>query len=99
MPIRPSVKSMQFATAGLFVAALVCVWLAYNGGTYTIAITDQEAQERIIAALEKRAAGDHKPVSVESVHVFFIDNQIRIDAKISGLVKGRAVWADIHAVG
>jgi hypothetical protein len=90
---------MRLATACFFVVAIILVWLAYNGGTYTIEITQQEAQERIDAALTQRAATEPKNFNVESVRVWFENNQILIDASVTAEVKSRAVHADIHGTG
>ncbi len=88
----------RLVVLGLFLIAVLVGWFAYNGGTYTVVITQQEAQTQINMALEKRAAQE-KSFKIESVKVWFENNQIKIDAKVSGKVRNRIVSTGIHGEG
>lgn len=83
----------------LLLAAVVIAWFAYNGGTYTITITQKEAQERIDTALVRRAATGPQKIEVQSVLVSFANSEIQIDASISGQVRSRVIHADVHGTG
>jgi hypothetical protein len=84
---------------GLMVTAVVVAWFAYNGGTIPIEFTEQEAQERLDAALAKRAEGDPKILKIDSAIIHFIDNKLEIDGSVTGEWKNRVVHADIHGIG
>jgi hypothetical protein len=92
-------KTKRIAAAGLLIVAAPFAWLAYNGGVYRVEITEQEAQQRIDAALRQRAADESKNIDVESVDVRFADNRIRIAARVAARFKGRTVAADVAGVG
>ncbi|QGM45967.1 hypothetical protein [Methylocystis heyeri] len=88
----------RIAAACLFLVGGVFAWLACNGGAYLVDITQQEAQERIDAALRQRAA-ESKNIDVESVKVRFADNQIGIDARVAARFKGRTITAEFEGWG
>lgn len=91
-------NQVRLAALGLFLGSLFVGWLAYNGGIYTVEITQQEAQERLNAALQKRAAQE-KTFEVESVKVLFEQNQVRVHAKISGKVRNRVARTSLYGEG
>lgn len=83
----------------LFIVAGALGFFAYNGSVLPpITVTTEEAQQRINAALEKRAL-EEKRVNIEAATVQFVDNHIVVFAKASGIVRGRTVHADIRAKG
>jgi hypothetical protein len=89
----------RIAAACFLLVGGLFAWLAYNGGEYLVDITQQEAQERIDAALRQRADDQSKNIAVESVNVGFADNQIRIETKVVARFKGRTIAADFEGWG
>ncbi len=89
----------RIAAGCLLLVAVIFMWIAYNGGTYTIEITQQEARAHIDAALRQRAADESKNLNIESANLRFVDNRIRIDARISARLKGQAIEADVETTG
>jgi hypothetical protein len=89
----------RIAAAGLVIVAALFGWLAYNGGLYRIEITEQEAQERIDAALKQRAADEAKKINIDAVSVRFADDRINIHATVAARFKGQIISAAIEGTG
>ena len=85
--------------AGLLLTAVVVGWYSYNGGTYVVRIKAAEAQARVDAMLARRAESGPRSINVSNVVVVFADDQVYIDAHVTGTKLGRKVQTDIHAVG
>jgi len=80
------------------IVAAVIVYLAINHGRIQIELTTEEVQQKINAALEKRAL-EEKSVNVESAVVTFVDSSLVIKARASGILKSRMITAEITAKG
>ena len=99
--------SLWWLMAILLLVGGLLVWFAYNGGTYTIVVTQEEAQAKLDEQLARFAAQTPKPkhlehVVFESARVQFVDGTVVLDATISDtLVRlgNRMIRADVHATG
>ena len=99
--------SLWWLVAILLLVGGLLVWFAYNGGTYTIVVTQEEAQAKLDEQLARFAAQTPKPkhlehVVFESARVQFVDGTVVLDATISDtLVRlgNRMIRADVHATG
>ena len=99
--------AVRWAIAVLFFAAMLVGWFAYNGGTYTIVVTQEGAQAKLDAQLAHFAAQTQKPKHLErvvfdSARVQFVDSEVVFDASISDTLAhlaNRTIRADVHATG
>ncbi len=94
----PSLLKVLGTALGFFLAAALIAWFAINGGTYTIVITQQEAQQQMDVALAKRALENPK-LAVSDATVAFVDDHLILDAHVMGFFLNRVTATDIHITG
>ncbi len=91
---------VRLTAIGLCMLAFVVGWLAYNGGTYTIRMSQEEVQERINAAIDRQDTAKDRLIKVDSIELWFSDdNHIRVDAALTGTYRNHTISADASSEG